>query len=101
MAEIDFDKYEQAVDTVMERVKALLFERHKKYGKANISLTGEKGVVVRLGDKWARLKHAILDNGDKNMDFDDETILDTWYDVIGYGVIGTMLRLGLYFNEEG
>jgi hypothetical protein len=65
---------------------ALWKERQLKYGPGNIAMTGAAGVMVRLADKVARLKRVYLDGGRK--DFDDESLVDTWLDVINYGAIG-------------
>lgn len=81
-------------------LKAFLFayrvfqERQKKYGRSNIARAGAHGVVIRLGDKMARLEGAYLNGRDTEVP--DETIEDTWVDVANYGLIGLMCRLGYW-----
>jgi len=65
----------------LNEVLELVAERGRKYGPGNIQEFGELGVLVRLSDKLARLRHT-------TENFEDETSADSWMDVIGYGLIG-------------
>jgi len=65
----------------LDEVRDVMVERGKKYGPGNIQEFGELGVLVRLSDKLARLRHT-------TQNFGDETTTDSWVDVIGYGLIG-------------
>ena len=65
----------------LDEVREVMVERGKKYGPGNIQEFGELGVLVRLSDKFARLRHT-------TQNFGDETTTDSWLDVIGYGLIG-------------
>lgn len=67
---------------LLEEVEAVMYERGEKYGPGNIAQFGELGILVRLSDKLSRLQ------GMQGKDFADESIRDTWMDVIGYGLIG-------------
>lgn len=82
--------FEHDVDKAFVDAKALLLERHKKYGPKNISATpyGWKvGLITRISDKLARLQHM---EGDAT----DESRVDAWMDVANYAVIGLL-------NERG
>ena len=66
----------------------LLVDRQSKYGHKNILKFNELGLVVRMSDKAARLSNMEEDG----RDFEDESVVDTWMDVLGYAVIATMLQ---------
>lgn len=65
----------------------LLCRKQHDYGHQNIDNFGLVGVVVRICDKIAR---AINLEGRLNS-VKDETIIDTYTDIIGYAVIALML----------
>lgn len=68
-------------------IKNLMLGRHEKYGPGNIAEFGETGILVRMADKFARLKE-----GSKN--YDDETVDNTLDDIIGYALIWKLWRRG-------
>lgn len=68
---------------LFDEIGAMMEERHAKYGPGNIAEFGDVGILVRMADKFARLK-----NGQKN--FSDETVHSTLDDIIGYGLIWKM-----------
>lgn len=76
-------------DEFRESVKILL-EKRRDYGTANIKATGPTGISVRLVDKVHRLYH-LLSTGKEP---ENESVQDTWTDIINYGLIGKMLRRG-------
>ncbi len=65
----------------------LLIRKQHDYGHDNINGFGFTGLVVRLSDKVARLTN--LTN--KTADPLNESVLDTWLDIVGYCVIAEML----------
>lgn len=65
----------------------LMIDRQRKYGPHNISAAGFDGVLVRLGDKLARLKRGTADHA-------DESAKDTLYDVANYALIAVMVLEG-------
>ena len=68
-------------------VVALCLERHAKYGALNISNTpggALSGIIVRLFDKLSRLAHS-------GADFADESVNDTINDIVGYGLIASLV----------
>ncbi len=73
---------------ILDEIGILLKKKNEMYGDGNIEKIGEEGVITRLIEKLERLKH--LTSINKNPS--EETIEDTWKDVIGYGVIGLMVR---------
>ena len=71
-------------------VVALCLERHAKYGALNISNTpggALSGIIVRLFDKLSRLAHS-------DADFADESVNDTINDLVGYGLIASLVHNG-------
>lgn len=84
------DNFENHLDQILGEIRALMVDRHAKYGNGNISEFGETGLLVRMGDKYARLK-----NGHET-DFSDESVDDTLFDSIGYPVIWLLWRRGLW-----
>ncbi len=72
----------------MEGVAELLIDKRRDYGSANIRMTGPVGIAVRLVDKSARLWNLLSQGKTPN----NETMEDTWRDVIGYGTIGLQLH---------
>lgn len=73
----------------------LLVDRQTKYGHSNILKFEELGLVVRMSDKAARLSNMEEDG----RDFEDESVMDTWMDVLGYATIATMLDEGTFTLE--
>ena len=84
----------------------LCVRRHRRYGSSNIDQAGILGVVIRMGDKMARLQQFLIDAGitvDMTPDEAQER-LNTLYaeddgenkmesdllDLINYAVIGRM-----------
>jgi hypothetical protein len=65
----------------------LLCSKQADYGHENINAFGLTGVAIRIHDKMARL-HNLMNKGD---DPRNETIVDTWSDLVGYAVIASML----------
>lgn len=70
----------EALSRQLDGIHDLMMGRHAKYGPGNIAEFGPLGILVRMADKFARLKA-----GQSN--FDDETVANTLDDVIGYALI--------------
>jgi hypothetical protein len=85
--------FEEALDSVLADMRAVMIERQHKYGPHNITMFGEKGCVVRLSDKLGRLVNLHFHNGAETP---DETVEDTWIDAGNYGVIALMVRRGIW-----
>lgn len=71
-----------------DQMHELLCKKQHDYGHGNIDNFGLVGVAVRLCDKIARAEN--LQTRDSNA-VSNETILDTYEDIIGYTVIALML----------
>jgi hypothetical protein len=67
-------------------------ERQRKYGRGNIAAFGEIGCLVRGSDKLARLRQALIAN--KGAEATDESIEDSWRDLLNYAAMGLTCRRG-------
>ena len=85
----------QGFSDIVGKAETILESRHQKYGRQNISRFGEQGVVIRLSDKIERLI-----NMTPRCYGSDETVEDTYFDIINYAVIGLMIRRGQWPPES-
>ena len=75
-------------------VSTILSKKQKDYGPNNIARFAEKGLILRLHDKIARLENLL----EKQYDASNESIEDTYLDIIGYSVIGMMWMNNDFFK---
>lgn len=83
--------FNKEVRKLAEEVAQLVVLKQKDYSKDNIvkcPVDPKLGVVIRLNDKLMRLGNLLQLKGTPN----NETVRDTWVDIIGYGLIGLMLE---------
>jgi len=71
-------------------------DRQAKYGPSNIAITGALGCYVRSQDKLARLS-MVYKNGTK--DTPDESIEDSWLDLLNYAMMGYLCHKGQWPKE--
>lgn len=67
-------------------IHEVLVRKQRDYGPENIRRFGRKGLMIRLHDKVARLEN--LDGGGRGPE--NESVKDTFLDIIGYCAIGIM-----------
>lgn len=80
----------------VDRLLDLLVYKQTNYGHGNILAFGIIGVGIRACDKRARLTNLQgIDQGDMR----NETVVDTYDDLIGYAVIAKMLTDGTFTTE--
>src|SRR5690606_41214278 len=84
------ETFEDALDTILAEMRAVMIERQLKYGPKNIQDCGKPGIAVRLSDKAARLRYAWLDG--RGVNPRDESGEDTLIDAAHYA--GNGRRLG-------
>ena len=75
-------------------VSRILADKQRDYGPNNIARFAEKGLILRLHDKVARLENLLSGSSEAR----NESIADTYLDIIGYSVIGLMWMNGEFFN---
>lgn len=87
---------EEAIDIIQAVEKRVMVERHRKYGKGNISKRGLVGIQVRMEDKLERSGMALFgaDGFIRTLNHDDETLADTFLDHSNYATIAL-----LYMND--
>jgi dUTP pyrophosphatase len=76
-----FDNFDRVLDTARD----LFQQKSRAYGVANIAASGEEGVLIRMSDKFARIR---------NKDIPGESVDDTLIDVMNYAAILLLLRAG-------
>ena len=92
---------EKGYQTDYEDLYNLLCRKQHDYGHKNIDNFGLIGVAVRICDKIARAEN--LRNKESNA-VKNETVIDTYEDIVGYAVIALMLdsgTFGLELDEKG
>jgi hypothetical protein len=76
-----------------EEVTATLIKKQMDYGPENISRFGRQGLLVRCHDKLARLRNLhIVRQGQAS----NESVTDTYLDIVGYSAIGMMWERGWF-----
>lgn len=76
---------------------AKLFDnKQQDYGPKNISGFGTFGVVVRMNDKFERLKTLFNKKRRKAV---NESVLDTFQDISNYAIIATLFETKRWPNE--
>ena len=83
---------EKALAVIMFDGFQLFQDRQKKYGPNNIARRREVGVLVRAEDKLTRLARHYVEA--KGGDMPDESVEDTWMDLMIYAAIGLLLHRG-------
>lgn len=81
---------------IREDITSTLVKKQSDYGHHNIARFGRQGLVVRCHDKIARLKNLHLARGGKAA---NESIVDTYTDIIGYSAIGMMWERGWFLLD--
>lgn len=84
-----------ALRYMLEQVQ-LLDAKQQDYGSTNISGFGQFGVVVRMNDKFERIKHMFVK---KRRKAENEPMRDSFRDIANYAVIALMLDMGEWPNE--
>lgn len=77
--------------TVAE-VTDTLIRKQRDYGPENIRRFGRQGLMIRVHDKIARLENLI----DSGRNPENESIRDTFLDIVGYSAIGIMWESGTF-----
>lgn len=80
--------FNAAVEQTLIHIAELIIKKQRDYGKGNILTFGEFGVLVRMNDKFERLKNLVLNKKDA----ENESIDDTLDDIIGYATLYKLLR---------
>jgi len=80
-------EWKNACQEIANGIVELVSSKQHDYGTSNITDFGMMGILVRLNDKVSRLKNLYKTGNNPS----NETIEDTWRDVVGYGIIALMV----------
>ncbi len=80
---------EEEMKKIADEMKEILIQKNKMYGDKNVDKMGKLGVLTRIEEKIERLRNMI----EKDIN-DRESREDSWKDIAGFGIIGTMLERG-------
>ena len=75
---------------------ALMDGKQQDYGSGNISAFGTMGVVIRMSDKFERIKNLFKSKRRRAI---NESILDSFTDISNYAIIAQMLEEKSWPNE--
>lgn len=92
---MEHTNYDQACRSIGAKVVATVISKHHDYGPKNIlncPVGPERGLLVRLHDKLARLANLLETGAAPN----NESLVDSWMDIAGYAIIGLMLADGSF-----
>lgn len=83
-------EYLDSFEKITGEMLALTTKKNADYANendafANFRTFGELGILVRMSDKFARLKTALYDR--KDMSVSDETVEDTILDLATYAIL--------------
>jgi len=88
-----------AINRVFGKCSGISRIKSQDYGTENLSTFMEKGLVVRMNDKMARIKNLVWN--DKTAQVKDESAQDTCLDMINYSAyLYLMLRGELFIQEN-
>jgi hypothetical protein len=79
-----------------EDITSTIIRKQTDYGHHNIARFGRHGILVRCHDKIARLKNLHLARNGKAA---NESLSDTYVDIIGYSAIGMMWERDWFLLE--
>jgi len=78
-------------------ISAITFDKKQQdYSSSNIAEFGEIGVMIRMNDKFNRLKNLLLNNKAPR----NESIDDTWLDIGVYAFIGKLCHNGKWPGQK-
>ena len=87
--------FDEQAKLTAEQIAILVTNKQRDYGPNNIlrcPVGAELGIVVRLYDKLARLANLIQSGKTP----ENETLVDTANDIIGYGIVLRMVLDGTF-----
>jgi len=81
---------EEAYDLIINQARTIFLQKQNDYGSDNISALGIQGVFVRMWDKINRLKRLVWESRENKVK--DESIDDTFLDILNYAIIALLLK---------
>lgn len=83
------DNFEKNLDALLADVRKTLISKRGDYGTRNLLIFGERGIIVRMGDKMFRLDNLLDKEAPEN-----EPLEDSYRDIAGYAFLGWLIRQG-------
>lgn len=96
--ETTMNKFETVVQEYYDIAAQILLSKHRDYGPKNISQApggAINGLRVRMHDKLARINNLY----DADVDPENESLRDSFLDMMNYAAIGLMVLDGEWPNE--
>jgi hypothetical protein len=87
--------FEEAIDAVVKEIRDTVVRKQHDYGPYNIlhsPFGPERALLVRIWDKFARIKN-LIERGNAPV---NEGLDDSWLDMAGYAIIALMVRKGYF-----
>jgi hypothetical protein len=95
---MDTKSFNQSIHEIADEIADLVISKQKDYGPKNIlnsPFGAEHGIIVRLYDKVARIVNLI----NKEQDALNESLEDSFKDIVGYALIALMVRRETFTNK--
>lgn len=87
------ETFDEAFEMICDELRELAVMKNKAYGSENLIALGERGIFVRVHDKFSRLKNLVWDHPERLEDAERfEATEDTWRDFSNYGILEIMRR---------
>lgn len=96
MAGIDFEAYV----ALQKEIEALSRRKNKDYGSDSLTTFGNYGILVRLSDKFDRLKTLYKNGNSGRPAVQDEKVTDTLQDIINYSIYMILQDRGTLIQRE-
>lgn len=98
-ADFQKDHFEIALGETFAEANLLLLKKHRDYGPRNIADApggALNGLRVRMHDKLARINHLV----DNDVEPENESLRDSFLDLLNYAAIGLMVIDGNWAGAE-
>lgn len=79
--------------TPLPAIVTTVIGKQRDYGTGNIARYGLTGLAVRINDKVERLLNLLGSDREPS----NESVADTWLDVVGYAIVGLLLARNHFF----
>ncbi len=88
----NIENSEDAFRSLLLEIQGILVRKQHDYGHENIARFGRFGILVRCHDKVARMQNLLTGNRTPQ----NEPLVDTFADLLGYSAIGMMWEKGWF-----
>jgi len=85
----------EEMENIADELKEIIKQKNKTYGNKNVIKMDKLGILTRIEEKIERLRNMIENNIE-----DKESKEDSWKDIAGFGIIGTMLERNKWLADN-